>query len=233
MAKQHIMLVDDDRAFSALTQEYLESKGVKVTLLHNAESAWRVFRTQTFHMCILDVKMPIKNGFDLARDIRSINPDVPIIFLTGVTERESRLEGFHLGADDYVTKPFSMEELWLRILAIFRRMGTSEAQLRQRESRVFYIGRYQFTPHTRELSFDGGTPVKMTAIEARLLDYFCQSPDGLIERSAALRRIWQDDDYLRGRSLNVYVSKLRQYLRDDPRIEILNVHGEGYQLIMP
>ncbi|MBL7793143.1 MAG: response regulator transcription factor [Saprospiraceae bacterium] len=233
MTKQHILLVDDDRAFSTLTQEYLESKGVKVTLLHNAEEAWRVFRTQPFHMCILDVKMPIKNGFDLARDIRSINATIPIIFLTGATERESRLEGFHLGADDYVTKPFSMEELWLRMLAIFRRSGTHEEQLRQRESKVYTLGRYRFTPQTRELMLDGHMMAKLTAIEARLLEYFCQSPNGVIERNATLRRIWQDDDYLRGRSLNVYVSKLRQYLRDDPRIEILNVHGEGYQIVLP
>lgn len=233
MAEQHILLVDDDRVFSTLTQEYLESKGFRVTLCHSADEAWQRFRREPYQLCVLDVKMPIKNGFTLARDIRAVNEKIPIVFLTGTTEKESRLEGFYAGADDYVTKPFSMEELWLRVQAILRRVGVEEERQQQRESNTYQIGRYHFAPHARELTLEGSPAVKMTAIESRLLEYFCQAPNGIIQRQTALRRIWQDDDYLRGRSLNVYVSKLRQYLRDDPRIEILNVHGEGYQLVCP
>ncbi len=231
MEVPHLLLVDDDQVFSTLTQEFLEMKGFRVTLKHSGEDGWMAFRQGTFHLCILDIKMPFKDGFSLASDIRSVDSRVPIVFLTGVLDKDRRIEGFHLGADDYITKPFSMEELHLRLKAILRRVGVQDEIVADQEKKIHNIGKYRFDPHTRELYLEKNT-IKMTAIEARLLEYFCQSPDGIIDRTTTLRRIWNDDDQLRGRSLNVYVSKLRQYLREDAGIEILNVHGEGYQLVV-
>ncbi|MEY3240760.1 MAG: hypothetical protein RIR11_2198 [Bacteroidota bacterium] len=231
MEAPHLLLVDDDQVFSTLTQEFLEMKGFRVTLKHSGEEGWTAFRQDTFHLCILDIKMPFKDGFSLASDIRSVDSRVPIVFLTGVLDKDRRIEGFHLGADDYITKPFSMEELHLRLKAILRRVGVQDEIVADQEKKIYHIGKYRFDPHTRELYLEKNT-IKMTAIEARLLEYFCQSPDGIIDRTTTLRRIWNDDDQLRGRSLNVYVSKLRQYLREDAAIEILNVHGEGYQLVV-
>ncbi|MBK8557819.1 MAG: response regulator transcription factor [Lewinellaceae bacterium] len=225
----HILMVDDDQMFSALTQEYLQSRGLNVKLYHSASDALNAFRENEFDLCILDVKMPIKDGFTLAEEIRNNHPLLPIIFLTGQAEKESRVRGFNIGADDYVTKPFSMEELSLRIQAILRRVKVQESQ--KVEFKVFEVGKFQFNSQTRELSHIT-RQIKLSAIETRLLQLFCESNNGMIERETALRQIWDDEDMLRGRSLNVYVSKLRQYLQADGNIEILNVHGVGYQLVI-
>ncbi len=224
-----VLLVDDDRAFSTLTQEYLEMKGLVTSLAHNADDGLRAFRKGSFDICVLDVKMPFKDGFELAAAIRQYDPSVPLIFLTGETEKESRIRGFHLGADDYVTKPFSMEELFLRIRAIMKRVAAQEA--RQQAASTYEIGAYRFQPHIRELAL-GEEVRRLTAIEAKLLHLFCEKDFGAIDREVALRSIWGDDDYLRGRSLNVYVSKLRTLPSRDPHIEILNVHGVGYRLVV-
>lgn len=228
-AAYRILMVDDDRTFSVLTQEYLEAKGLKVSLLHNGDDGLTTFRKADFDLCILDVKMPLKDGFTLAGELRSWRPEIPIIFLTGQTEKEHRIKGFLVGADDYITKPFSMEELYLRVSAVMRRVQVQEKA--KQEIGPYRVGVYSFDARTRELAL-GGQTAKMSAIEARLLQLFCDSPAGMIEREAALRQIWDDEDMLRGRSLNVYVSKLRQYLKEDPAIEILNVHGVGYQLVV-
>lgn len=229
----HIVLVDDDQTLGLLTQEYLSSRGVRVSFCRSAAVAWEVFRGQSVDLFILDVKMPLKNGFALAREIRAIDESVPIFFLTGDKAQESKLEGFYAGADDYITKPFSLEELWLRVQVALKRSGKVPVSDKQPESELWHIGRYRFYPAKRMLVLGDEPGVKLTAIEARLLDYFCQARDGVIDRDTALRRIWRDDDNLRGRSLNVYVSRLRQYLAADPRIEILNIHGEGYRLVIP
>lgn len=225
-----ILLVDDDRTFVPLVGEYLEAKGLRVTLRHSGDEGLAAFRKSQSDLCVLDVKMPLKDGFRLAEEIRALAPDVPLIFLTGETAKEQRIRGLTLGADDYVTKPFSMEELYLRIMAIWRRTN-QQTQRKAREQATFQIGHYHFNPATRELVLAAQT-AKLSAIEARLLLLFCESENGIITRETALRKIWGDDDMLRGRSLNVYVSKLRQYLKDDPAIEILNVHGEGYQMVV-
>jgi two-component system OmpR family response regulator len=225
-----ILLVDDDRTFVPLVGEYLESKGLRVALRHSGDEGLDAFRRGQFDLCVLDVKMPLKDGFRLAEEIRALAPGVPLIFLTGETAKEQRIRGLTIGADDYVTKPFSMEELFLRIMAIWRRVG-QQAQRKRQENPVFQVGAYQFNAASRELTLATQT-TKLSAIEARLLQLFCESENGIITRETALRKIWGDDDMLRGRSLNVYVSKLRQYLKDDPAIEILNVHGEGYQLVV-
>lgn len=225
-----LLLVDDDRAFSPLVAEFLEAKGFRATLRHSGDEGLETFRKGDFDLCILDVKMPMRDGFRLAEDIRALAPDVPFLFLTGETTKENRIRGLTLGADDYITKPFSMEELCLRIMAVWRRTGR-QIERKQRENANFDLGQYHFNPASRELR-RGDDSTKLSAIESRLLLLFCESEHGIITREAALRKIWGDDDMLRGRSLNVYVSKLRQFLRDDPRLEILNVHGEGYQLVV-
>jgi DNA-binding response OmpR family regulator len=224
-----LLLVDDERAFSALTQEYLEAKGHSVALYHNAIDAFTAFQAQPFDLCILDIKMPIKDGFALAEEIRNSQPEMPIIFLTGQTDKKDRIKGLTIGADDYITKPFSMEELCLRVQAIMRRVKTQEKQ--KQDAPPAAIGNYVFRIQTRELQFQNQVQ-KLSAIEAQLLHLFCESGTGMIERETALRQIWKDEEMLHGRSLNVYVSKLRQYLKKDPAIEILNVHGVGYQLVV-
>lgn len=224
-----LLFVDDDRAFSPLVCEYLAEKGLKTTLCHSGEEGVNTFKNARFDLCILDVRMPFKDGFTVAKEIRDLEPDIPFIFLTGETEKEQRIKGFHLGADDYVTKPFSMEELFLRIQVVLRRSNTRESS--KAETVEYHIGQYFFNVGARELVYAGNT-TKLSSIETKLLKFFCDANQGIIERDAALRRVWGDDDMMRGRSLNVYVSKLRQFLKDDPGIEILNIHGEGYQLVV-
>ena len=224
----HLLLVDDDIMLSPLTREYLEAKGYSVTLRHSGDEGLAAFKRGRFDACILDVKMPLKDGFALAEDIRQIDPLMPILFLTGAVQKEERIRGLSIGADDYITKPFSMEELYLRVRNTLSR---SQAQQKKSESAVFEVGKYRYHAGTRELH--GGTEVvKLTAIEAKLLQLFCESENGIIRRDIALQRIWGDEDMLKGRSLNVYVSKLRTFLSEDQAIEILNVHGEGYQMVV-
>ncbi len=225
-----ILLVDDDRAFTPLVQEYLTAKGVEVEMKHSGEEGKTAFLQGRFDLCVLDVKMPITDGFTLAQEIRSRDPHMPIIFLSAQAEKDYRIKGLTLGADDYMTKPFSMEELFLRIHAVLRR--TVAQQQHRRESVPWHeLGRYRFNPVSRELHLHTAVR-KLTGTEARLLEMFLESPDGVIDREPALKRVWGDDDGMRGRSLNVYVSKLRRYLKDDPDIEILNVHGTGYRLVV-
>ncbi len=222
-------MVDDERQFSGLTQEYLEAKGFDVTLKHNGDDGLSAFKEETFDICILDIKMPIKDGFELATEIREFDELMPIIFLTGQTEKEDRIKGLTIGADDYITKPFSVEELYLRIKNILKR---SELNTHKKSQAInFEIGNFLFNFKTRELTQNNNS-IKLTAIEAKLLQMFCEDEDGMVERDLALKRVWGDDDYLRGRSLNVYVSKLRQYLKDDDNIEIMNVHGVGYKMVV-
>jgi two-component system, OmpR family, response regulator len=223
-----LLLVDDDLTLSPLTREYLEAKGYHVTLRHSGDEGLAAFKSGKFDACILDVRMPLKDGFALAADIRQIEPDMPVLFLTGAVQKEDRIRGLALGADDYITKPFSMEELYLRVRNILKR---SVVQQKNNEKAIHEIGLYRFDTGARELHGPEQT-LKLTAMEARLLQLFCESDHGIIRRDTALQRIWGDEDMLKGRSLNVYVSKLRTFLAADERIEILNVHGEGYQLVL-
>lgn len=222
-----VLLVDDDTRMSGLTAEYLEAKGFVVTRVSNAIDGYEVFLHGKFDICILDVRMPMKSGFELAGEIRAVNKDVPIIFLTGETEPDKRIEGLMLGADDYLTKPFSYKELYLRIEAIFRRMGN----LPGTNQKTFDIGLYIFEPDKRELILDSDIS-KLSEIESRLLEAFCRAPDGQVTREFLLTSIWQDEVQLKGRSLNVYITKLRKRLAADPAIEILNVHGSGYRMVV-
>ncbi len=225
----HILLVDDEINFSEITREYLEAKGCRVVLKHSADTALVTFKNEHFDLCVFDVKMPIKNGFELAEEVRELDEYIPIVFLTGQVKKEHRLKGLGIGADDYITKPFSMEELFLRIKNILKR--TLSQRKEQNGKLNFQIGQYNFEGTSRELFFNGQM-VKLTAIEAKLLSMFCENENGIIERNLALKRIWGDDDFLRGRSLNVYVSKLRSHLKNDEAIKILNVHGVGYKMVI-
>jgi DNA-binding response OmpR family regulator len=223
----HILFVDDEQQFSGMTAEYLQAKGFEVTLKHSAEDALAAYRSRRFDCCILDVRMPIKDGFSLAADIRAQDEDIPIVFLTGQGNKEDRIKGLTIGADDYVTKPFSMEELYLRIKGILKRVGALE----RKAPAHFQLGSYTFDPVAQELLFEG-TRTRLSAIESNLLQLFCEKKNTLVQRDYALAQIWQDEDQLKSQSMNVYVSKLRSLLDKDSRIEIINVHGEGYKMVV-
>ncbi len=224
-----ILMVDDDRTLSPLVKEYLEAKGFSCDLFHNAFEGLESFKKQSYGLCILDVRMPLKTGFELASEMKLLQPEIPFLFLTGEIEKEKRIQGLELGADDYITKPFSMQELHLRVQAILRRV---EAPSRKKgEAQIYQIGGYEFNASTRELKNEEKIQ-RMSAIEAKLLKLFCDAADGIIERDMALKLIWDDEHNFRERSLNVYVSKLRTYLGEDGRISFLNIHGSGYQMVV-
>lgn len=227
--RARILFVDDDRHFSEITKEYLEAKDFEVTLTHNAESALAAFRKSDFDLCLLDVKMPITNGFKVAEVIKSLNDRIPFVFLTGQDSKDDVLTGLGLGADDYITKPFSMQVLFLRIKNILNRFNFE--QNRKAVSEKFLLGAFEFDAASRELIYEHKVK-QLTAIEANLLKMFCENENRVIERNQALKRIWADEDLIRGRSLNVYVSKLRKLLKSDNRIEFLNVHGVGYKMVI-
>jgi two-component system, OmpR family, response regulator len=228
-AKKTILLVDDDRSLSPLVKEYLEAKDFVCHLHHNAYDAMNDFKKSSFSLCILDIRMPMKNGFQIAEEITALKPETPFLFLTGQTEKEDRIKGLEAGADDYITKPFSMQELYLRIKAILKR--TENYKNIKKGITQYDIGKYKFNADTREIA-NTLVPIKLSAIETKLLKLFCEAEDGIVYRDTALKQIWEDENSFRERSLNVYVSKLRQYLKDDPKIEILNIHGTGYKLVV-
>jgi two-component system OmpR family response regulator len=224
-----VLMVDDDRQFSLMTKEYLEMKQLHIDLVHSGDAGLTQFTKAKYDLCILDIRMPMKDGYTLAAEIRSIQSDIPIIFLTGLHEREDKIKGLAMGADDYITKPFSVEELSLRIQNILRRSGYQNDQ--KQKLADLSIGIYQFNPVSRELVGPSGL-AKLTSIESQLLNMFYDNLNQVLSRDAALRKIWGDEHFLHGRSLNVYVSKLRSFLKDDVNIEILNVHGIGYKMVL-
>lgn len=226
--KMKILLAEDDPNLGTILKAYLEAKGFTVKLYVNGEEALKSYLKEPFEFCILDVMMPIKDGFTLAKDIRKIDKDVPILFLTAKNMQEDVIEGFKLGADDYLTKPFSMEELMLRINAISRRTSVTKNQESQKT--FFQIGKYTFDYSRQILSFEGEDQ-KLTSKESSLLKMLCDRMNDVLDRSLALKRIWLDDNYFNARSMDVYIAKLRKYLKKDPDVELLNVHGKGFKLI--
>lgn len=228
--KARLLFVDDDLTFSPMVKEYLETQGLEVSLHHNGDDGLRAFRQGEFDLCILDVKMPFKDGFEVAGELRELDQRVPIIFLTGKNEKQDKLKGFGLGADDYITKPFSLEELNARIQAILKRY-----QIQQKANKpalkAFDLGNYHFDCELRELRL-GEDVSKLSAKEAGLLTLLYEHLNEVLKREVALQKVWGQDDYFKGMSMNVYITKLRKYLKGDPRIEILNVHGEGYKLVV-
>ncbi len=226
--KTKLLLAEDDENLGLLLKEYLIAKGYEVNLYPDGEVAYKGFMREHYDICILDIMMPKKDGFTLAKDIRIVNPDIPIIFLTAKNMKDDVLEGFKIGADDYITKPFSMEELIMRIEAILRR--TSQESLSNAQP-IFTLGKYIFDTRKQTLSL-GDEVVKLTTKESDLLKLLCQNANKILERNYALRSIWIDDNYFNARSMDVYITKLRKHLKEEPTVEIINVHGKGYKLIM-
>jgi len=231
MEKNHIkvLLAEDDRNLGNLLKNYLDAKGYSATLCINGQEATEIFGKKEFDFCILDIMMPVKDGFAAAKEIRSINKKVPILFLTAKTMQEDKLKGFEIGADDYITKPFSMEELLMRMQAILRR--TDEPGKTPVNTNTFTIGHYTFD-FNRQLLSIRGKELKLTSKEASLLKLLCINANQVLDRSAALNQIWNDDSYFNARSMDVYIVKLRKYLKEDPKVELLNVHGVGFKLVM-
>jgi len=223
-----ILLAEDDPNLGTILKAYLEAKGYPTTLCVNGQEAYDTYLREGFNFCILDVMMPVKDGFTLAKDIRKVDKKIPILFLTAKTMQEDIIEGLKLGADDYLTKPFSMEELLLRINAIFRRTFTKESG--DSEKTFFHIGRYTFD-FARQILKIEQQEQKLTSKEAQLLKMLCDRTNVVLDRSEALNKIWLDDNYFNARSMDVYIAKLRKYLKDDPSVELLNVHGRGFKLI--
>lgn len=224
--KARILLAEDDINLGSLLSQYLIAKNFDTELFNDGEKAWEGFQQKHFDICILDVMMPKKDGFTLAKDIRGIDQNVPIIFLTAKTLKDDVLEGFKIGADDYITKPFVMDELLFRIEAILRRI-----EVQDEGDGTYDIGNYKFDVYKQHLTI-GGETIKLTTKEAELLQLLCMNKNKILERNLALRRIWKDDNYFNARSMDVYITKLRKHLKGDERIEIINVHGKGYKLIV-
>ena len=225
--KISILLAEDDRNLGNLLNEYLTAKGYNTRLAVNGKEAYDLFSKEKFDLCLLDVMMPVKDGFTLAREMRSVDKNIPIVFLTAKSMKEDTIEGFTAGADDYITKPFSMEELLLRITAILRRVKNQT--LKQSEQNEFKIGKYKFNYPKRTLEIKGKTE-ELTTKEADLLKLLCLNSNDVLDRNFALRSVWQNDSYFSARSMDVYISKLRKYLNEDPKVEILNIHGRGFKL---
>jgi len=228
MSRIRILLAEDDTNLGTLLKNYLIAKNHATSLYINGAQALEAFRTKAFDLCILDIMMPEMDGIALAREIRLANPEMPLIFLTARNQQEDILEGFRSGADDYITKPFSMEELIYRIEAILRRTS-GVAPGKKEES--YSIGQYHFDPLKQNLIYRDQL-VKLTTKESELLELLCRNENLILERNYALKTIWIDDNYFNARSMDVYITKLRKYLKKDPSIKILNVHGKGYKLII-
>lgn len=228
MEKTKILLVEDDPNLGSLLKEYLEAKGYSTVLATNGKQGYDVFSKDKFGICILDVMMPIKDGFTLAKEIRAIDANIPIMFLTAKSMKEDAIEGFTLGADDYMTKPFSMEELLLRIKAILRR--TENKTIKNSDQEEFKIGKYKFDYKHQILDLKG-VQHKLTTKEAELLKLLCLHANDVLDRNFALKSIWKDDNYFNGRSMDVYIAKLRKYLKEDTSVELINVHGKGFKLL--
>lgn len=227
MKKKNILLAEDDNNLGILLRNYLNVKNYQTTLFINGRTALEEFPSGSYDLCILDIMMPEMDGLTLAKEIRKINPGIPVIFLTAKNQKEDVIEGFVTGADDYITKPFSMEELLYRIEAILRRV--SEPVFHKKEE-TYTIGEYSFDTLKQLLSYRNQT-VKLTTKESELLELLCRHKNEVLERNFALKAIWIDDNYFNARSMDVYITKLRKYLRKDPSLKILNVHGKGYKLL--
>lgn len=226
--KTRILLCEDDQNLGMLLREYLQAKDYYVQLMYDGEEGLKAFQKESFDICVFDVMMPKKDGFTLAQEIREVNSQVPIIFLTAKTLKSDIFEGFRIGADDYITKPFSMEELLLRIEAILRRVRGKKVK----EETIFNIGKFVFDKPKQQLNINGEV-IKLTTKETDLLALLCAHENDVLERNHALRTIWDEDNYFNARSMDVYITKLRKILKADPEVEILNVHGKGYKIISP
>lgn len=228
MEKIKVLLAEDDPNLGKVLTTYLEAKGFDVNLFENGELAYRSFANNHYDVCLVDVMMPVKDGYTLAREIRTHNTKIPVLFLTAKNMQQDVLEGFDAGADDYITKPFSMDELLVRVKAVLRR--TDPALIGEQQQTNFVIGKYNYD-YTRQILSINGVDQKLTSKEAELLKMLCEKKNDILDRSFALKKIWSDDSYFNARSMDVYITKLRKYLKDDPDIALMNVHGIGFKLV--
>lgn len=224
----NILLAEDDENLGKLLHTYLKTKGFEVDLARNGKIAFERFNSSTYNFCIFDVMMPEMDGFTLAKEIREIDKKVPILFLTAKSMKDDKLQGFSVGADDYLTKPFSMEELLARITAILRRSMSNNEKTVNEE---LFIGKIKYEPELRLLHLEDGVK-KLTTKENQLLQLLVKNENEILDRQATLRAIWGDDNYFNGRSMDVYIAKLRKLLREDEAIEIMNVHGKGFKFLI-
>jgi two-component system, OmpR family, response regulator len=228
MKNKKILLAEDDNNLGILLRNYLIAKKYEATLCINGKEALVSFQKEVFNICIIDIMMPEMDGLTLAKEIRKINQEIPVIFLTAKNQKEDIIEGFKTGADDYLTKPFSMEELLYRIEAILRRV--TEPVIHKKEEK-YSIGDYSFDTLKQLLTYKDQI-IKLTTKESELLELLCSHKNEILERNYALKAIWIDDNYFNARSMDVYITKLRKYLKKDSSVKILNVHGKGYKLLI-
>ena len=225
--KPLILLCEDDTNLGMVLKNYLELNDYEVILERDGRLGLAAFQREKFDICLLDVMMPNMDGFTLAEEIRDINPDVPLFFLSAKTMKDDIIQGYKLGADDYITKPFDSEVLLLKIKAILKR---NEELHREEVNAEFDMGKYHFNPRLRELTINGKIQV-LSPKESELLKMMCEYKNDLLPREAALKKIWGSDTYFNGRSMDVYIAKLRKYLKEDSTIEIVNIHGNGFRLV--
>ena len=226
---KNILLAEDDENLGRLLISYLQAKGFDVELAKNGKIAYELFNNtkQKFDLLVLDVMMPEMDGFTLGSEIRLLDKSIPFLFLSAKSMKEDKLKGFGVGADDYITKPFSMEELLARINAILKRTTSNEKNIQEK----IHVGKIQYEPELSVLHLNEG-PKKLTTKENMLLKLLVQNQNDLLDRQAALRAVWGDDNYFNGRSMDVYIAKLRKLLKEDENIEIMNVHGIGFKLLV-
>lgn len=224
--KAKILLVEDDTSLGFIVSDQLREDGYAVTLCTDGAEGFKRFNEDQFHLCIFDVMMPKKDGFTLARDVRKLNSEIPILFLTAKSMTEDKIEGFKAGGDDYLTKPFSVEELQMRIIALLKRVNI---QVEEPEETVLNLGDYRFDQENYTLKHPAFEKV-LTKKEAQILKMLCKLKNQVVSREVILTAVWGQDDYFVGRSLDVFITKLRKYLKEDERISIANVHGIGFKL---
>ena len=224
----NILLAEDDTNLGGFLKSYLENKGFAVGLFTNGEEALKAFLEGNYNFCITDVMMPVKDGFSLVKDIRKKDPNIPVLFLTARTLEADRLKGFQVGGDDYLTKPFSMDELLLRIQAISRRMAVQPAPQKEQ---MFDLGGIRFD-YAKQLLFNDKQQISLTSKESELLLALCLSEGQVMERAEVLVKIWHNDNYFNARSMDVYIAKLRRLLKEHSVSEIVNVHGVGFKLMI-
>lgn len=227
-AKPQILLCEDDTNLGMVLKNYLELNDYEVTLERDGKLGLAAFQREKFDICLLDVMMPNMDGFTLAEEIRDVNPDVPLFFLSAKTMKDDIIQGYKLGADDYITKPFDSEVLLHKIKAILKR---NEEMHREEVNAEYDLGRYHFNPRLRELTIDGKTQT-LSPKENELLKMLSEYKNDLLSREIALKKIWGSDTYFNGRSMDVYIAKLRKYLKEDSAIEIVNIHGNGFRLVV-
>jgi two-component system, OmpR family, response regulator len=227
--KPKILLCEDDANLGMVLKNYLELNDFDVTLERDGRLGLAAFQREHVDLCLLDVMMPHMDGFTLAEEIRDVNPDVPLFFISAKTMKEDIIQGYKLGADDYITKPFDSEVLLLKIRAILKR---NDDLNKEADNKEFDLGSYHFHPKLRQLIHNGQTQT-LSPKENELLKMLAEHLNDLLPREAALKKIWGSDTYFNGRSMDVYIAKLRKYLRDDTNIEIVNIHGNGFRLVAP